>query len=174
MFNQIELLKSTHVTDRFDCGEEALNVFLKKYAVQNQNSFTTRTFVIALRDGRVAGYYSLAASSVEHGKAPARVTKGVPKHPVPVILLARLAIDKEFQGDGLGKALLKDAILRSLTVSGEIAARAILVHAKGDRAKAWYQKFDFEESPTDPYHLFLLMKDAKAAFPQAASGQKGS
>jgi len=78
-------------------------------------------------------------------------------------LLARLAIDKEFQGEGLGKALLKDAILRSIRTTEHIGARAILVHAKSDRARDWYKKFDFEESPTDPYHLLLLMKDAKAA-----------
>lgn len=161
MFNPIELLKSLHVTDRFDCGQEPLNVFLKKYALQNQSSLATRTFVITLRDGRVAGYYSLAAGSVEHGEAPMRVIKGLAKHPVPVILLARLPVDKEFQGEGLGKALLKDAILRSIRITEEIAARAILVHAKDDSARAWYKKFGFEESPTDPYHLLLLIKDAK-------------
>jgi GNAT superfamily N-acetyltransferase len=161
MFNPIELLKSLHVTDRFDCGQEPLKVFLKKYALQNQSSLATRTFVITLRDGRVAGYYSLAAGSVEHGQAPTRVVKGLAKHPVPVILLARLAIDKEFQSEGLGKALLKDAILRSIRITEEIAARAILVHAKNDFARAWYKKFGFEESPTDPYHLLLLIKDAK-------------
>jgi len=110
---------------------------------------------------RVAGYYGPAAGSVEHGQAPARIIKGLAKHPVPVILLARLAIDKEFQGEGLGKALLKDAILRSIRITEEIAARAILVHAKDDVARAWYKKFGFEDSPTDPYHLLLLIKDAK-------------
>jgi GNAT superfamily N-acetyltransferase len=163
MFNTVELLKPLHVTDRFDCGKEPLNVFLKKYALQNQASFASRTFVITLRDGRVAGYYSLAAGSVEYGAAPNRIIKGLAKYPVPVILLARLAIDKEFQGEGLGQALLKDAILRALTVTEQIGARAILVHAKDDEARAWYKKFGFEESPTDPYHLFLLIKDAKAA-----------
>jgi GNAT superfamily N-acetyltransferase len=161
MFNPVELLKSLHVTDRFDCGREPLNVFLKKYALQNQSSLATRTFVITLRDGRVAGYYSLAAGSVEHAAAPMRVIKGLAKHPVPVILLARLAVDKEFQGEGLGKALLKDAILRSIRITEEIAARAILVHAKDDSTLAWYKKFGFEESPTDPYHLLLLIKGAK-------------
>jgi GNAT superfamily N-acetyltransferase len=136
-------------------------VFLKKYALQNQSSLATRTFVITLRDGRVAGYYGLAAGSIEHAQAPTRVTKGLAKHPVPVILLARLAVDKEFQGAGLGKALLKDAILRSIRITEQIAARAILVHAKDDAARGWYTKFGFEGSPTDPYHLLLLIKDAK-------------
>jgi GNAT superfamily N-acetyltransferase len=163
MFNPIELLKQLHLTERFDCGEEHLNVFLKKYALMNQASLAARTFVITLRDGRVAGYYSLAAGSVEHGEATMRVVKGLAKHPVPVILLARLAIDKEFQGEGLGTALLKDALQRSLRVTEQVAARAILVHAKSDEARSWYKKRgDFEESPTDPYHLFLLMKDVKA------------
>jgi GNAT superfamily N-acetyltransferase len=163
VFNPIQLLKQLHLSERFDCGEEPLNEFLKKYALQNQASFCARTFVITLRDGRVAGYYSLAAGSVEHGEATTRVVKGLAKHPVPVILLARLAVDKEFQGEGLGAALLKDALQRSFKVTGQLAARAILVHAKGDRARNWYKKFGFEESPTDPYHLFLLMKDVKAS-----------
>jgi GNAT superfamily N-acetyltransferase len=162
MFNSIELLKQLHVTERFDCGKEPLNVFLKKYAFQNQSSFTARTFVITFRDGRVAAYYSLAASSVEHGQAPTRVLKGLAKHPVPVILLARLAVDKEFQGEGLGSALLKDALLRSLKITEQLGARAILVHAKDDESRSWYKKYEFEESPTDRYHLFLLMKDVKA------------
>jgi GNAT superfamily N-acetyltransferase len=102
-----------------------------------------------------------ASAGVEQSQAPMRVTKGLAKHPIPVIFLARLAIDKEFQGEGLGKAVLKDAILRSIRVTEEIAARAILVHAKDDSARRWYKKFGFEESPTDPYHLLLLMKDAK-------------
>ena len=164
MFNPIELLKQLHVTDRFDCGKEPLNVFLKKHAFQNQASHSARTFVITLRDGRVAGYYSLAAGSVAHGEAPSRVVKGLAKHDVPVVLLARLAVDKEFQGKGLGEALLKDALLRSLRVTKELAARAILVHAKDDEARIWYKKYGYEESPTDPYHLFLLIKDVKANF----------
>jgi GNAT superfamily N-acetyltransferase len=161
MFNPVELLKPLHVTERFDCGKEPLNVFLKKYALQSQSSLAARTFVITLRDGRVAGYYSLAAGSVEHGHAPTRVIKGLARHPVPVILLARIAVDKEFQGEGLGEALLKDALLRSVKITEQLAARAILAHAKDDESRNWYKKHDFEESPTDPYHLFLLMKDAK-------------
>jgi GNAT superfamily N-acetyltransferase len=164
MFNPIEILKTLHVTERFDCGKEPLNVFLKKYALQNQSSLSARTFVITIRDGRVAGYYSLAASSVEYGEAPMRVVKGLAKHPVPVILLARLAVDKEFQGEGLGTALLKDAVLRCLRITEELAVRAILVHAKDDEARIWYKKYEFEEGPTEPYHLFLLMKDVKAIF----------
>jgi GNAT superfamily N-acetyltransferase len=162
MYNPIELLKQLHITGRFDCGKPPLNEFLKKYALQNQSSYVSRTFVTTLRDARIAGYYSLAASSVEHGEASMRVKKGLAKTPVPVILLARLAVDKEFAGQGLGQALLKDALNRSLQVTEQIGARAVLVHAKDPEAREWYKKnADFEESPTDPLHLFLLMKDIK-------------
>jgi GNAT superfamily N-acetyltransferase len=162
MFNAIETLKQLHVTGRFDCGKEPLNVFLKKYALQNQFSDAARTFVITLRDAHVAGYYCLAVSSVEYAEAPNRVVKGLARHRVPVIPVARLAVDNEFQGKGLGRALLKDAILRSVKISDEAAAGAILVHAKDDEAREWYKKADFEESPTDPYQLFFLMKNARA------------
>jgi GNAT superfamily N-acetyltransferase len=162
MFNPIELLRPFHAIERFDCGKYSLNVFLKRYALQNQSSSASRTFVVTVGDGRVAGYYSLAASSVKYDDAPLRVKKGLGKHPVPVLLLARIAVDEEFQGIGLGSQLLKDVLLRCLRTTEEVAARAVLVHAKDDEARIWYKKYDFEESPTEPYHLFLLMKDVKA------------
>lgn len=152
-------IQSLHVTGSFDCGKEPLNVYLKLYAKQNEKLHGARTFVIAGRDNRVVGYYTLAAGDVERVDAPPEIIKGLGKYPIPVVLLARLATDQTVQGQGFGKALLKDALRRVLQVSESIGVRALLVHAKDDEAKRWYQKFDFVESPTDPLHLFLPIQD---------------
>jgi GNAT superfamily N-acetyltransferase len=109
----------------------------------------------------VAGFYSLAAGSVHKGEAPERVAKGVPSHPIPVVLLARLAVDREFQGLGVGKGLLRDALLRVSSAADIIGIRALLVHAKDERAERFYSQFGFCASPTDPLHLMLLMKDLR-------------
>ena len=114
------------------------------------------------RAGRVVGYYSLSAGSVRKEESPARVAKGLAKHPIGVILLARLAVDRNEHGVGLGKALLVDALTRALAAAEAIGARAILVHAIDDEAAAFYKKFGFEPSPLDPKQLMLLMKDLRA------------
>src|ERR1700692_4618667 len=103
-----------HVTDPFDCGEEPLNVYLKRYAGQSEKRGSSRTFVIADRGNRVVGYYTLTIGSVETANAPDAVTKGMGKYPIPVIILARLAIDKTVQSKGLGSALLKDALKKAV------------------------------------------------------------
>jgi GNAT superfamily N-acetyltransferase len=154
-------LEKSHDVSAFDCGAPPLNEFLRKYAWPNQQNRSTRTFV-ALRGNRVVGYYSLAAGSVEHDEATPRVAKGLAKHPIPVILLARLAVDQTEKGHGLGAALLKDALLRSLQTADLVGCRAVLVHAKDQAAQAFYHKYGFESSPIDEFHLFLLMKDIKA------------
>ena len=105
------------------------------------------------------GYYSLATGAVEHASTP--INKGLAKHAVPVLLLARLAVDRTCQGRGLGKALVKDALLRTATAADIVGIRALLVHAKDEEARAWYEALEFEPSPTDPRHLFLLMKDLR-------------
>ena len=112
-----------------------------------------------VKDLIVRGYYSLAAGSVTHEEATARVKKRQARYPVPVILLARLAVDANLQGRGIGPALLKDALLRTASAADTIGARALLVHAKDDNARSFYEHFDFEPSPSDPFHLFLIMKD---------------
>ncbi len=114
------------------------------------------------QSGSVAGFYSLAVGSVEYSKAALRVTKGVAHHPMPVMILARLAVGLEHQGSGLGKALLKDALLRTAQAGDIAGIRALLVHAKDEPARQWYLNWEFEPSPSDPFHLFLLMKDLKA------------
>lgn len=110
----------------------------------------------------MVGYYTLAAGSVRREETPARVAKGLAAHPVRVILLARLAVDSREKGKGLGAGLLKDALLRSVQAADIVGCRAVLVHAKDEGARAFYQRFGFEPSPGDPFCLYLLMKDIKA------------
>lgn len=156
-----EPLTVAHDVKDFDCGKQELTDWLRRYALQNQQAGASRVYVVH-RAGRVVGYYALAAGSVEPEEATERVKKGLARHPIPVILLARLAVDVSEQGRGLGAALLKDALNRTASAADEIGARAVLVHAKDDEAKAFYQHFEFEPSPTDPLHLFLLMKELRA------------
>lgn len=158
-YGVIEKLKREHLLDGFDCGKEDLNRFLKRQAWNNQQAHSAQTYVLAREELTVYGYYSLAAGSVTHDEATERVKKGLARHPIPVILLARLAVDVSLQGKGVGPALLKDALLRVASAADTVGARALLVHAKDDNAKGFYQHFDFEPSPSDPYHLLLLMKD---------------
>ena len=157
-YGAIEKLRREHLLNSFDCGKEDLNRFLKRQAWNSQQAHSAQTYVL-VKDLRVLGYYSLAAGSVTHEEATERVRKGLARHPIPVILLARLAVDASVHGKGLGSALLKDALLRTAQAADTIGARALLVHAKDDGAKAFYEHFTFEASPSDPYHLLLTMKD---------------
>jgi GNAT superfamily N-acetyltransferase len=159
-FGTIEKLRRDHSLDGFDCGKEELNSFLKRHALTNQASDSAQTYVLA--EGLVVkGYYSLAAGAVSHEEATERVKKGLARHPVPVVLLARLAVDASMQGKKVGPALLKDALRRAVHAADTIGARAVLVHAKDDNAKGFYEHFTFESSPSDPYHLMLIMKDLR-------------
>jgi GNAT superfamily N-acetyltransferase len=155
-------LEAGHDVTAFDCGATALNEYLRKYVLINQQNQSARTYV-ACRAGQVVAYYTLAAGSVRREEAPDRIVKGLARHPVPLILLARLAVDRTEQGHGLGRGLLKDALLRASQAADLIGCRAVLVHAKDDAAKAFYEKFGFEASPIDHLHLYLLMKDIKAS-----------
>lgn len=145
----------------FDCGQPALNQFLQRFALVSQKSNSAQTYVSCHSDA-VAGFYSLAVGSVEPVAAPARVVKGMAQHPVPVMILARLAVDLQHQGAGLGKALLKDALLRTAQAADIAGIRALLVHAKDESARQWCLHWEFEASASDPFHLFLLLKDLKA------------
>ncbi|NCD26729.1 MAG: GNAT family N-acetyltransferase [Deltaproteobacteria bacterium] len=158
----IRKLDGADRTDGFDCGQPALNLFLQRFALPNQKAGGARTYVCCVPEG-VAGFYSLAVGSVQPANAPARITKGLSRNPIPVMLLARLAVDIRHQHQGLGRALLKDALLRTLQAADIAGIRAVIVHAKHDAARRWYESFDFEPSPTDPYHLFLLLKDITRA-----------
>ncbi len=154
-----ELLTEAHDVSGFDCGNEALNRFLHRHALQNQRNQSARTYVALRGEARVIGYYSLAAASAEYEIVPARIAKGLAQHPIPLTLLARLAVDQAEQGSGIGAGLLKDALKRFLQAQSIIAARALVVHAKDDQAVEFYRHFGFTPSPMDPYHLYLMTKD---------------
>lgn len=163
------LLAESHEFAGFDCGKGPLNEFLGKYAWPNQASGGARTYVLA-RGSRVIGYYSLAPASVSPDGAPGRVLKGQGRYPVPVILMARFAVDRAEQGHGLGKALLRDALRRALGGAEVIGGRAFLVHAKDEEARAFYERFGMGPSPADPLHLFLLFKDIRQSLETGAEG----
>lgn len=159
-FQKPVLLDKHHVVTDFDCGEDSLNEYLKNYAYINNQNHSSRTYV-ACKDQQVAGYYTITPGAVSGKEVPLRVSKGLARYPVPIIILARLAVDKNLRGIGLGGNLLKDALLRIVNAADSIGGRAVLVHAKNDKAKAFYTKFGFEESPVDEFHLYLLLKDVK-------------
>ena len=162
---RVEKLQREHVIDSFDCGREALNRFLNRYALPNQQAGASQTYV-ALSEAEVVGFYTLVVGQVEYDDAPERLKKGLAQHPVPIMLLARLAVGAHWQGKRLGAGLLKDAMLRTLQAAEIAGIRAFAVHAKDDEAKSFYERFDFMPSPSDPYHLFRLMKDVRSALGQ--------
>jgi GNAT superfamily N-acetyltransferase len=159
---RIEKLARIHEVENFDCGQAELNKFLYINAFNNQLAGSSQTY-LALSDSKVIGFYSLVVGQVLYSDAPERLKKGLPRHPIPIMLLARMAVDKNWQGQGIGAGLLKDAMLRTLQASDIAGIRAFIVHAKNQNAKAFYEHFNFQPSPTDPYHLFLLLKDIKAS-----------
>lgn len=160
-FESVRKLAASDAVDLFDCGQPALNQFLQRFALVNQKSNSSQTYV-SCRAGSVVGFYSLTVGSVEQAAAAPRVIKGIPQHPVPVMILARLAVDLQHQGAGLGKALLRDALLRTARAAEIAGIRALLVHAKDESVRQWYLNWEFEPSASDPLHLFLLLKDIKA------------
>lgn len=154
----------------FDSGEPTLDDYLRTRALANHVGGASRCFVTC-RDGRIVGYYALSTGAVSHAGCTGKFRRNMPD-PIPVILLSRLAIDQKHQGCGLGENLLRDAIARSVQVAQDIGVRAILVHALHDEARRFYTRYQFEPSPTDPLHLMLLIKDAKASV-AALQGEAG-
>jgi GNAT superfamily N-acetyltransferase len=139
--------RRAHRVEAFSCGEEILDRWLRAFAGQSQHRDAARTFVTAEPDGTVVGYYTLVAAQVEHEQASAGVRRGLSRHfPIPVALLARLAVATSHQGTGLGRSLLLDALQRVVRASEELAIRAVTVDALNDRAASFYQRFGFESS----------------------------
>lgn len=160
MTRRIEKLQPHHAVETFDCGQAPLNRFLHKHALLNQHSGGAQTYV-GLADNTVIGYYALAVGSVEQAQASERMKRGLAKHSIPIMLLGRLAVDLHWQQQGVGAGLLKDAMLRTLQAADIAGIRALIVHAADEAAKTFYERFDFRPSPTDPLHLFLLLKDVR-------------
>jgi GNAT superfamily N-acetyltransferase len=157
---RVEKLRRDHPVEGFDCGHEELNRYLLRYAWLNQQAGAAQTYV-GIAGEVVVGYHTLAVGQVILEEAPDRLKKGLAKHPIPIMLLARLAIDRRWQGRGVGKALLRDAMQRTLQAADIAGIRALAVHAKDEEARRFYEHFDFVPSPTDPMHLFVLLKDVR-------------
>ena len=158
----IQKLVREHDTTGFDCGNPTLNDWLTKFAWTNQQADSARTYV-AFDGHRVVGYYALTTGSVHKHESPQRIAKGLANHPIGVVLLARLAVDRTRQGKGLGKALLFDALAHIGEAADIVGVRAVLVHAIDESARRFYGHFGFEESPVNPYQLLLLLKDLRRA-----------
>jgi predicted N-acetyltransferase YhbS len=151
-----EPLASEHQIDAFDCGEPVLDEWLRKRALGNQASGASRTFVVADASGRVTGCYALAAGAVAHETATSAVRRNMPD-PVPVLVLGRLAVDRQVQGTHLGAALLQDAVKRATTVAADAGVRALLVHALSEPAKRFYERYGFQSSTAHPMTLMMRL-----------------
>ena len=152
-------LEASHVLDGFDCGKPALNDWLKHHARQAQGSGSAKTFVVC--DGeRVVGFFSLTVGQVDTFEAPERIRKGMGRYPVPVVILARLAVDRAYQGRSIGVGMLQDAIRRTLLIAERAGIRAMLAHPIDAEAEAFYLRFGFVPSPLRERQLLLLLKDA--------------
>jgi GNAT superfamily N-acetyltransferase len=155
-----ELLAAHHSIEGFDCGSTSLNDWLRKRAMRNQATGATRTFVVCDPE-RVVAYYALASGAVAAQHATGRLSRNMPD-PIPVVLLARLAVDRTRQGQGLGRALLQDAGVRVARAADSIGIRGLLVHALDDQARDFYHRLGFNESPLDPMTLMITLADLRA------------
>jgi predicted N-acetyltransferase YhbS len=155
-----EPLGADHQLEGFDCGKPALDDWLLRHARQAQGSGSAKTFVVA--DGaRVAGYFSLTVGQVDTLDAPERIRKGMGQYPVPVVILARLAVSRQDQGHGIGLGLLRDAIRRTMLIAEQAGIRAMLTHPIDEEAAKFYARFGFIASPLSAQQLLLLLKDAR-------------
>lgn len=155
---RIELLGKHHVRDGFDCGEDSLNSFLQSHAGQNTRRDISRTYVALPKEADVvAGYYTLSSGSIAFVNLPDQLSRKLPKYPVPTAHLGRLAVDKQFQGQGLGGMLLVDALKRVQTLADKIGIYAVSVDALNDNAKRFYEAYGFVNLLDDPRHLLLPM-----------------
>ncbi|MCW2941412.1 MAG: N-acetyltransferase [Actinomycetia bacterium] len=166
-FGLVEALSKTHALAGFDCGSTAQSTWLTAHALQAHQSGSSRVYVVTDTDDerhRVVGYYALAAGSVASAQAPQRLAQGAGRYNQPVVILTRLGVDLSTQGAGLGRALVVDALRRVAAAGEVIGVRAVLIHCENDNARDFYLRLaKFDSSPTDPMHLFLLMKDLRKA-----------
>lgn len=168
-----QLLDAEHSLDAFDSGSPALNEWLVRHARQAHASGSARTYVV-VDDRRIAGYFSLAVGQIDSLEAPERVRKGMGKYPVPVVILARLAVSLADQGRGLGVGMLQEAVRRALVVADQAGVRALLTHPIDDSAARFYLRFGFEASPAREQQLILLLKDARRLLVPVSSRGPGS
>lgn len=155
-FTAVAPLEAGHERTAFDCGVPALNLYLRNYALQNQKKGIVRNYVTTHTDSNVVvAYYALVYASIDRKKLPAKLAKGLGRYDIPVMLLARLAVDHREHGKGLGKALLKDAILRTMQAAEIAGLKLLIVHAKDEGAASFNRKHGFEPIPDDPLKQFL-------------------
>jgi len=152
-------ISNSHDITAFDCGHDTLNEWLRKRAVKNEQNGASRTFV-ACNDNTVIGYYSLAVGAVARDQASGKVRRNMPD-PIPVMILGRLAVDRQWQGRRIGAGMLKDAVLRTLFVAEQAGVRAMLVHALSDEAKHFYLGYGFHESPVADMILMITLDEAR-------------
>jgi predicted N-acetyltransferase YhbS len=152
-----EPITTAHDTESFNCGLTVLDNWLKRRALRNEGSGASRTFVVC-SDRKVIGYYALATGSVGHRNTPGKVRRNMPD-PVPVMVLGRLVVAQQWQHAGLGRSLLRDAVLRTLSVSQQAGIKALLVHALSEDAKTFYRRYGFQVSPLDPMTLIVSLRD---------------
>jgi len=150
------LLKATHQLESFSCVEASLDDWLKRRALSNHMNGASRVYVVEQDAQRVVGYYALAAGAVSHQEVTSSTRRNMPD-PIPVLVLGRLAVDVTCQGQQLGAALLKDAVIRTLAVAQQAGVRALLVHALNDRAKTFYESYGFSPLPSKPMTLMLKL-----------------
>lgn len=156
-----EPLAAQHRLEGFDCGKPALNDWLLRHARLAQGSGSAKTFVVAEDDGHVAGYFNLTVGQVDTLEAPERIRKGMGQYPLPVVILARLAVSVADQGRGIGFGLLQDAIRRTMLIAEQAGIRAMLTHPIDEEAARFYTRFGFIASPLREQQLLLLLKDAR-------------
>ena len=160
---RIEKLTRFHDVGAFDCGQGDLNRFLFEFALASQLANASQTYVAVMNE-QVIGYHTLVVGEVDYVDAPERLTKGMARHPIPLMLIARIAriaVDRQWQGNRIGSGLLKDAMKRTLDAADIAGIRAIAVHAKDENARAFYEHFDFVPSPVESLRLFMLLKDVR-------------
>jgi GNAT superfamily N-acetyltransferase len=158
---RIAKLTAAHEVSGFESRSPALDRYLQRHALQSQRANVAQTYVAVTGEQVVVGYHTLVAGEVVYAEAPERLVKGTPRHPVPIALLARLAVTRSWQGKGLGAALVVDAMRRTLQAADILGVRALLVHAKDEPARQFYEHLGFEPFQHQPLTLYRLLKDIR-------------
>jgi GNAT superfamily N-acetyltransferase len=162
-FRPPEPIRAAHELGSFESGEPTLDEWLRRRALRNETGGGSRTYVVCLAPGdRVVAYYCLAAGAVAHAGASGRVRRNMPD-PIPAMVIGRLAVDRKYQGQGLGRAMLRDAILRTIQAASIAGIRVVLVHATSANARQFYERSGFRSSPIDPMTLMVSVSEAERA-----------